>query len=92
MPLIFGLAFQTPLVMFFLERIGVFRVQDYQHNRRLAMFLLAVLAALVSVTPDWINMLALAVPLWALYEVGILMCRWRARRVDESEAPEALEL
>jgi Sec-independent protein secretion pathway component TatC len=37
--------------------------------------LLAVLAAVVSVTPDWINMLALAVPLWALYEVGIVLCR-----------------
>jgi sec-independent protein translocase protein TatC len=85
MPLVFGLAFQTPLVMVFLERIGVFGVQDYQRNRRLAMFLLAVLAAIVSVTPDWINMLALAVPLWALYEVGILMCRWRTRRVVESE-------
>src|SRR5262249_24888829 len=52
MPLIFGLAFQTPLVMVLLERIGVFRVRDYQHHRRLAMFLLAVLAAIVSVTPD----------------------------------------
>jgi sec-independent protein translocase protein TatC len=85
MPLVFGLAFQTPLVMVFLERIGMFSVQDYRHNRRLAMFLLAVLAAVVSVTPDWINMLALAVPLWALYEVGILICCWPARQTDESE-------
>jgi sec-independent protein translocase protein TatC len=88
MPLVFGLAFQTPLVMVFLERIGVFTVQSYRRNRRLAMFLLAALAAVVSVTPDWINMLALAVPLWALYEVGIVMCRWRAQRSDESEEPE----
>lgn len=92
MPLAFGLAFQTPLVMVFLERIGVFGVQDYRRNRRLAMFLLAVLAAVVSVTPDWINMLALAVPLWALYEVGILMCRRSARRPDESEGSESLAL
>ena len=75
MPLVFGLAFQTPLAMVFLERIGVFSVESYRRNRRLAMFLLAVLAAVVTVTPDPINMMALAVPLWGLYEVGILMCR-----------------
>lgn len=75
MPLMFGFAFQTPLAMVFLERIGVFSVESYRRNRRLAMFLLAVLAAVVTVTPDPINMLALAIPLWGLYEVGILMCR-----------------
>jgi Sec-independent protein secretion pathway component TatC len=30
----------------------------------------------VTVTPDPLNMLALAVPLWGLYEVGILLCGW----------------
>jgi sec-independent protein translocase protein TatC len=79
MPLVFGVAFQTPLVMVFLERIGLFSVEGYRRNRRLAVFLLAVLAAVISVTPDWINMVALAVPLWGLYEVGILMCRWSPR-------------
>jgi sec-independent protein translocase protein TatC len=80
LPLGFGLAFQTPLVMVFLERIGVFGVEEYRRNRRMAMFLLALLAAVVTVTPDPLNMLALAVALWGLYEVGILMCRWPARR------------
>ncbi|HEY7330967.1 MAG TPA: twin-arginine translocase subunit TatC [Gemmataceae bacterium] len=76
MPLMFGCAFQTPLVMVFLERIGVFDVEGYRRNRRLAIFLLAILAAVVTVTPDPLNMLALAVPLWGLYEVGILLCGW----------------
>src|SRR6516162_577398 len=76
MPLVFGLAFQTPLVMVFLERIGLFDVDTYRRNRRLAIFLLAVAAAVFSVTPDYYSMLALAVPLWGLYEVGILLCRF----------------
>jgi sec-independent protein translocase protein TatC len=75
MPLVFGVAFQTPLVMVFLERIGIFGVEDYRRNRRLAMFALSIVAAILTVTPDWMNMLALAVPLWGLYEVGILLCR-----------------
>lgn len=74
MPLVFGCAFQTPLVMFFLDRLGIVGVQTYRTNRRLAIFLLTVLAALLTVTPDWFNMMALAVPLWLLYELGILLC------------------
>ncbi|MGH7170862.1 MAG: twin-arginine translocase subunit TatC [Gemmataceae bacterium] len=87
MPLVFGIAFQTPLAMVFLERIGVFSVESYRRHRRLAIFLLAVLAAVVSVTPDYYSMLALTVPLWGLYEVGILLCRWSPR---PPSAPEQI--
>jgi sec-independent protein translocase protein TatC len=85
MPLVFGVAFQTPLLMVFLERIGLFSVDDYRRHRRLAIFLLAVLAAVISVTPDYYSMLALTVPLWGLYEVGILLCRWSPRPASEWE-------
>ncbi|HEY7422782.1 MAG TPA: twin-arginine translocase subunit TatC [Gemmataceae bacterium] len=85
MPLVFGVAFQTPLVMVFLERIGVFSVEGYRRHRRLAIFILAVLAAVISVTPDYYSMLALTVPMWGLYEVGILLCRWSPRPPSEPE-------
>jgi sec-independent protein translocase protein TatC len=85
MPLVFGVAFQTPLVMVFLERIGLFSVEGYRRHRRLAIFLLAVLAAVISVTPDYYSMLALTVPLWGLYEVGILLCCWAPRTPGEPE-------
>jgi sec-independent protein translocase protein TatC len=86
LPLVFGVAFQTPLVMLFLERVGLFGVDTYRHNRRLALFLLAVLAAVISVTPDYFTMLALAAPLWGLYEVGILLCCWAPRSSSPSPA------
>ena len=85
MPLVFGVAFQTPLVMVFLERIGLFSMEGYRRHRRLAIFLLAVLAAVISVTPDYYSMLALTVPLWGLYEVGILLCRASPRTPSEPE-------
>jgi sec-independent protein translocase protein TatC len=91
-PVVFGLSFQTPLVMLALERLGVFSVESYRNNRRLAIFLLAVLAAVLSVTPDWFNMLALATPLWALYELGIVLCRFASRGEEEpGEEGPALE-
>jgi sec-independent protein translocase protein TatC len=74
MPLVFGISFQTPLVMMALERIGLADADFYRRHRRMAIFLLAIVAAVISVTPDWVNMLALAVPLWGLYELGIWLC------------------
>jgi sec-independent protein translocase protein TatC len=83
LPLVFGLAFQTPLVMFFLDRVGVVNANVYRRNRRLAIFLLAFLAAVLTVTPDVVGMLSLAVPLWLLYEAGILLCRFSGQRPAE---------
>jgi sec-independent protein translocase protein TatC len=90
-PVIFGLSFQTPLVMLALERIGVFSVDTYRNHRRLAIFLMAVLAAVLTVSPDWFNMLALAVPLWFLYELGIVLCRLASRN-DPQPDEEDLDL
>jgi sec-independent protein translocase protein TatC len=74
LPLVFGLAFQTPLVMFVLDRLGIVDADVYRRNRRLAVFLLFVAAAVLTVTPDMVGMLSLALPLWLLYEAGILLC------------------
>jgi sec-independent protein translocase protein TatC len=87
-PVVFGLCFQTPLVMLAGERLGIVSTDTYRNNRRLAIFLLAVLAAVLAAAPDWYNMLALAVPLWLLYEFGIILCRLASRgetAVEEEE-------
>jgi sec-independent protein translocase protein TatC len=90
MPLVFGVAFETPLVMFALQKLGILDVADYRRHRRLAFFLLAVLAAVLTVTPDPVNMLWLAAPMWGLYELGILFC-WLAPRRAEIEEEEMAE-
>jgi sec-independent protein translocase protein TatC len=93
MPVIFGAAFQTPLIMFFLERIGIVDVSFYTKHRRMAIFILAVAGGLLSVAPDLGSMLFLAVPMIALYEVGILMCKWMPRHeVDDLDVPQSEEL
>jgi sec-independent protein translocase protein TatC len=74
-PLVFGLAFQTPLVMLFFNRLGIIPVETYQKNRRMAMFGMACLAILLAASPDAFSMISLTVPLWILYEVGILLCK-----------------
>jgi len=93
MPLVFGISFQTPLVMLVLERIGIMSVASYWSSWRMAAFLLAVFAMIITPSPDALSMLAMWVPLVALYFLGILLCKWAGRNdpVDE-DVPEADEL
>ena len=75
LPLGFGLAFQLPLVMLFMNRIGLFTIEAYLSKWRIAVMCIFVLAMLL--TPaDPISMLLLAVPLTMLYFLGIIMCRF----------------
>lgn len=88
LPLGFGVAFQLPLVMLFLERIGVFGAKDYLEYWKVAVLVIAILSMLL--TPaDPGSMILLAVPLTFLYFGGIALCRFMPRR--ESPFGEPLE-
>jgi sec-independent protein translocase protein TatC len=74
LPLVFGLSFQTPLVMIFLNRIGIFTAEDYLKKWRHACIIMAFLSALLTPTPDAITMLYMFVPMFGLYLGGIAFC------------------
>jgi sec-independent protein translocase protein TatC len=75
LPLVFGVCFQTPLIMLFLERIGVFTVDDYRSKRRIAILIIVVAGAVLTPGQDPFSQCMLAVPMIILYELGILMVR-----------------
>jgi sec-independent protein translocase protein TatC len=79
LPVGFGVGFQLPLVMLFLERIGVFTVQGYLKQWRIAVLVIFVLAAFLT-PPDAYSMLLLAGSLTFLYFGGILLCKLLPRR------------
>lgn len=84
LPLGFGISFQLPLVMLFLERIRVFSVEKYLASWRVAILVIAVLSMFL--TPaDPYSMLLMAVPLTFLYFLGILFCKYmpKVRRSHE---------
>ena len=81
LPLIFGLAFQTPLIMLLLERINIFTVDDYRSKRKMAIMVIAVAAAVLTPGQDPFSMMLLAGPMILLYELGILMIGWGRRPV-----------
>ena len=79
LPVMFGISFQLPLVMLFLDRINVFAASDYRNKRRLAILVMAFLAMIL--TPaDPASMLMMLIPMLGLYELGILLCDFRAEK------------
>ena len=60
MPLVFGVSFQTPLVMLFAYTIGVLDIQAFRKFRGIAYFVIAAFAAVILPTPDALSMMLLA--------------------------------
>jgi sec-independent protein translocase protein TatC len=79
LPLGFGIGFQLPLVMLFLERIGVFNVAAYVKHWRISVLVICVLSMILTPSDPY-SMILMAVPLVCLYFLGIAMCRLMARR------------
>jgi len=79
LPIGFGISFQLPLVMLFLERIGVFDVATYVAKWRISVLVIFCLSAILTPGGDPYSIFFMAVPLTGLYGIGILLCRWRPR-------------
>ncbi|MFQ6014942.1 MAG: twin-arginine translocase subunit TatC [Anaerolineae bacterium] len=70
-----GVIFETPLIVAFLARIGVVSPRLLTSNRKYAILITAIIAAVITPTPDPFNMLLVMAPLLILYEVGVLLAR-----------------
>jgi sec-independent protein translocase protein TatC len=65
-----GLVFELPVVVFFLSRVGILTPSLMRGQRRYAVVIILVLAAVIT-PPDWFSIWLVAVPLWMLYEASI---------------------
>ena len=71
---VFGVAFQLPILMIFLNRIGVLPRSRVVAMRRYAIILVVVVAAVLT-PPDIVSQILLAVPMWLLFELSVLFMR-----------------
>jgi len=71
-----GLVFETPLVMFVATKLGLISTRQYLSYWRHAVVLIFVVAAVVTPTPDPLNMALVAAPLLLLYGLGIALSRF----------------
>lgn len=70
-----GVSFQTPLVMFFLSKIGIVTPRTLAKQRRYAIVVAFILGALITPTFDPINQSLVAIPIILLYELGIWLAK-----------------
>jgi len=78
----FGLAFELPVLMVFLGLLGIIDASMLRKNRKYAILIIFVIAAIFTPTPDVLNQVLLAGPLLLLYEVSIFFV-WFVRRRKE---------
>lgn len=82
MTLVFGAAFELPLVLVLLGLIGLVDAKFLRSKRRFAIVVLAIAAAILT-PPDVMSMLMLLVPLMALYEISILLVQAIGQKKSE---------
>jgi sec-independent protein translocase protein TatC len=64
--------FEMPILMVFLAKIGVVDVAFLNKNRKYAILINFIIAAILTPTPDVVNQMLMGVPLLVLYELSVL--------------------
>ena len=77
--IIFGLVFEMPVISSLLSMLGILRAEWLKKARKAAVVLIFVLAAIIT-PPDVVSQIMVAIPMIALYEVSIILCRLFSKR------------
>ncbi len=75
MLLALGIVFQTPIFIYFLSAIGLVDTKRLSRWRPYVVVVVALIAAIITPTPDPFNQALVGIPMYLLYEVGILLSR-----------------
>ncbi len=77
-----GLVFEMPAIIFALVRVGVVKRPWLQRQRRYVFLAVFLIAALITPTPDPFNQALVAIPMYLLFELGLLISRFGAPRAS----------
>jgi len=85
--LIFGVAFQTPIAIFFLTKTGLVSIDGLRKSRKFVLLGIFVLAAMAT-PPDVISQVTLAIPLYVLFEIGILLSYLSQKKKEKQDSKD----
>ncbi|WCT12133.1 twin-arginine translocase subunit TatC [Mucilaginibacter jinjuensis] len=83
-----GAVFELPILIYILANLGVLTAKIMRSTRRYAIVIILIIAAVVTPTPDMLTMTVVSIPLFVLYEVGIVV----AAIVEKRKLARAKEL
>jgi sec-independent protein translocase protein TatC len=80
MMLVFGLAFQTPIAIFFLNKTGLVSIEALRRSRKYVFLGTVIIAAAATPGSDLVTLTSLTIPMYLLFELGILLSRYSNRK------------
>ncbi|KFZ44709.1 preprotein translocase subunit TatC [Smithella sp. D17] len=84
----FGVSFELPIFMFFLAKLGIVNAKMLSKQRRYAILVIFVVAAILTPSPDALSQVLMAIPLMFLYEVSIFVVKFAEKKKVNVEANE----
>jgi sec-independent protein translocase protein TatC len=81
--LMIGVAFELPVVVFVLAKVGLMTPDFLKKNRKIALVIVLVIAAIITPSTDIFSQIIVTIPLWALYEISILVAKRVAPSVEQ---------
>jgi sec-independent protein translocase protein TatC len=81
-----GVVFELPILVYVLSSLGILTAKFMRETRRYAVVIILIIAAVVTPTPDMLTMTIVSIPLFILYEIGILVAGVVEKRKKAREA------
>lgn len=82
-----GIAFEMPVLSYLLTKIGLITPGFLKRSRKYAVVIILLLAAIITPSPDWISQAIVFIPLFGLYELGVII----SSRVDKKDKKKEQE-
>ncbi len=76
----FGLSFELPIFIFFLTKLGIVNAKMLSKQRRYAILVIFIVAAILTPSPDALSQILMAIPLMLLYEVSIFVAKFAEKK------------
>ncbi|MDD5169288.1 MAG: twin-arginine translocase subunit TatC [Syntrophales bacterium] len=87
MLLAFGVSFEMPVFIYFMARLGIVNAKMLRKQRRYAILIIFIVAAVLTPSPDAFSQILMAIPLMFLYEISIFLSKFAEKKRTRAASP-----